>query len=214
MGEFPRRPTLSFNTSFKSWDTLPPLLEKNTLNRSPAISDNFLKSSSSFFLSFSSFYFQTAHLIIFSHFPGPHAPSFSAFGFDPCRFSYYYSWSWAAVVFFPSEFCLFCCVVHTNRSNGGRVKWKGCGPGPFSACLSAAWVNRTVRSAQRERGGGGRICIHGVVEGFPLSGPLTCLKKERQHLKWVHPSIRTVCSGNWQVLLLKDSVITSWPLFL
>lgn len=52
-----------------------------------------------------------------------------------------------------TAFYLFCCVIHTNRSNGERVKWKCWGPGPCSACLSAALVNRTVRYAGG-RGGG------------------------------------------------------------
>lgn len=93
-----------------------------------------------------------------------------------------------------TAFYLFCCVVHTNRCNGERVKWK-C-PGSCSACLPAALVNRTVRSAQRETGG---ICIHGVVddtdrlEGWEWDHPFTMCVPKTGGTFWTDSLFLTFC---------------------
>lgn len=66
VGEFPQRPALSFNTSLQSEDALPPLLQKGNLIDLLQFLTDF--SNRSFFI----FYFQMAHLIIFSLRPHPH----------------------------------------------------------------------------------------------------------------------------------------------
>lgn len=134
MGEFPRRLALLVNTFLSHEKRFPTPADKETFNTSPAISATLFKSSL-FFI----FVFKAQHVIFFFSLRSlprrqtapPPAVSLS---FSTCLSS-----SSAIitldrelpVVFFPqlaAAFHPFCCVVRTNRCNGGRVKWKCLGP--------------------------------------------------------------------------------------
>lgn len=96
---------------------LPTPAEKGTFNTSPAISATLFKSSLFFIFVAQHTFFRSPPL-------PPLSPS--RFHLPLSLLSDYYSWSRAAVVFpqLEAAFHPFCCVVHTNRCNGGRVKWK------------------------------------------------------------------------------------------